>query len=429
MVELNSFLKGIADAIRSKKGTNDKINARNFASEIESISCGGSSVNGIIEVDTLPTENIDTNTFYKTRKEFLNVYLYASEDEKFLLTDLGMLIAGCEKVETKPTTNIIESGEAGFYLYYVTNENEIFMYLNMGSGADWFSLGSLLEMAMEIQLTFMGEVEENNINVTNAGYYAYMVEGSYYKYDNKWVRYRYNAKEIEVKSTQDTVEISPNSPNDYFSKVTINAITSADIDGLRPENIIKGVSILDIYGTAMTIGNFYSTSPYIPFEELTITNSIHLNENAFEGKYIKKISIELGGQVVGDDHYNALPVCCFKNCDANTIKLKGEYYPKFHFYKTQGYLESGELGVYWVQSSCFSGCKKLTKLVLDFPEFKAIVNTTPITNLVQNIFYNTPIASGTGYIYVPDTLVDTVKALEGWSLYASQIKPISEYVE
>ena len=43
MAELNSFLKGIADAIRSKKGTTDKINASNFASEIASISGGGSS--------------------------------------------------------------------------------------------------------------------------------------------------------------------------------------------------------------------------------------------------------------------------------------------------------------------------------------------------------------------------------------------------
>ena len=41
MAELNSFLKSIADAIRSKKGTTDKINAQNFASEIERISGGG----------------------------------------------------------------------------------------------------------------------------------------------------------------------------------------------------------------------------------------------------------------------------------------------------------------------------------------------------------------------------------------------------
>jgi len=38
-------------------------------------------------------------------------------------------------------------------------------------------------------------------------------------------------------------------------------------------------------------------------------------------------------------------------------------------------------------------------------------------------------AKGTGYIYVPDVLVDSYKSDANWSTYASQIKPLSEYVE
>lgn len=38
---LKTYLTGIADAIRTKKGTTDPINAQNFASEIESIESGG----------------------------------------------------------------------------------------------------------------------------------------------------------------------------------------------------------------------------------------------------------------------------------------------------------------------------------------------------------------------------------------------------
>ena len=41
-------------------------------------------------------------------------------------------------------------------------------------------------------------------------------------------------------------------------------------------------------------------------------------------------------------------------------------------------------------------------------------------------FNNTPIANGTGYIYVPDDLVEQYKAATNWSVHASQIKPISE---
>lgn len=44
-------------------------------------------------------------------------------------------------------------------------------------------------------------------------------------------------------------------------------------------------------------------------------------------------------------------------------------------------------------------------------------------------FSNSGISRGTGYIYVPDELVNTYKAASIWSQYASQIKPLSELPE
>lgn len=38
----------------------------------------------------------------------------------------------------------------------------------------------------------------------------------------------------------------------------------------------------------------------------------------------------------------------------------------------------------------------------------------------------TPMKNGTGFIYVPDHLVDQYKSATNWSTYASQIKPLSE---
>ena len=43
-----------------------------------------------------------------------------------------------------------------------------------------------------------------------------------------------------------------------------------------------------------------------------------------------------------------------------------------------------------------------------------------------NMFYNTPIASGNGSIFVPDNMVSAYKAASGWSAHASVIKGISE---
>ena len=39
------------------------------------------------------------------------------------------------------------------------------------------------------------------------------------------------------------------------------------------------------------------------------------------------------------------------------------------------------------------------------------------------------IASGTGYIYVPDNLVDSYKADSNWAALSAKIKGISEYSE
>lgn len=47
----------------------------------------------------------------------------------------------------------------------------------------------------------------------------------------------------------------------------------------------------------------------------------------------------------------------------------------------------------------------------------------------KNALANTPIASGTGYIYVPKSLVEQYKVATNWSVYAAQIRAIEDYPE
>lgn len=68
-------------------------------------------------------------------------------------------------------------------------------------------------------------------------------------------------------------------------------------------------------------------------------------------------------------------------------------------------------------TNAFYGCSALTALILR--------NTEQISTITGTPFANTPIASGTGYIYVPAAQVDTYKA--NWSTYASQIRAIEDY--
>lgn len=71
---------------------------------------------------------------------------------------------------------------------------------------------------------------------------------------------------------------------------------------------------------------------------------------------------------------------------------------------------------------CFDNCSKLVTLVMS--------NITQVPTMTGvNVFNNTPISKGTGYIYVPDDMVDSFKSATNWSSFAGQIKPISEYVE
>ena len=71
-----------------------------------------------------------------------------------------------------------------------------------------------------------------------------------------------------------------------------------------------------------------------------------------------------------------------------------------------------------IGSNSFAYCSKLTSLTLS----KNQVATLSSTNALNN----TPIAQGTGYIYVPDNLVAQYKTATNWATYANRILPISQ---
>lgn len=64
----------------------------------------------------------------------------------------------------------------------------------------------------------------------------------------------------------------------------------------------------------------------------------------------------------------------------------------------------------------------LRMLILRYPDGVCALRSTSALS-------GTPIASGTGNVYVPHNLVEQYKTATNWSTYASQIKPISELEE
>ncbi|MBE7001159.1 MAG: hypothetical protein E7421_00430 [Ruminococcaceae bacterium] len=80
-----------------------------------------------------------------------------------------------------------------------------------------------------------------------------------------------------------------------------------------------------------------------------------------------------------------------------------------------------KLGGATMGNSGFYNTKALTTLVLGGDVLNPLGNT--------NAFNDSGIAKGTGYVYVPDDLVDTYKTATNWATFADQIKPISELEE
>lgn len=75
-----------------------------------------------------------------------------------------------------------------------------------------------------------------------------------------------------------------------------------------------------------------------------------------------------------------------------------------------------------INATGFSGCSSLEILILRKSDKAVSLGNT-------SAFNNTPIANGTGYVYVPAALVESYKSATNWSTYASQIRAIEDYPE
>ena len=69
-------------------------------------------------------------------------------------------------------------------------------------------------------------------------------------------------------------------------------------------------------------------------------------------------------------------------------------------------------------SNTFHNCHSLQIIIL---------RGDAVCYLKDRVFYDTPIASGTGYIYVPRALIEDYKVATNWSVYADQFRALEDY--
>ena len=233
---------------------------------------------------------------------------------------------------------------------------------------------------------------------------------------------------------------------------------------------------------ACTSVNIYAFSEARSLESVSIPNvtDISLAQNLFE--YCSKLQeIEIGA-------ITKIPSNCFSSCQSlesvdfkevtqiessafsNCSKLKSVDFPLVtlipgNVFQNCIALTSVNLpSVIQCGYSAFNGCKALVNIVLpactalssfaflscnaletvDLPvcknlnfagifqnctNLKAVIlrSTDGVVQVMSNAFNPSGIASKTGYIYVPASLIDAYKANTNWSTYASQFRALEDY--
>lgn len=112
----------------------------------------------------------------------------------------------------------------------------------------------------------------------------------------------------------------------------------------------------------------------------------------------------------------------FKSCS----NLRTVIIPNVNTITTNGFYGCSRLkdlelpAIVLIETKAFQSCSSLAKLVLSGDSVAMLTGA--------DAFSNTPIGNGSGYIYVPDSLVSSYKSAPGWSTYSAQIKSINELV-
>lgn len=97
----------------------------------------------------------------------------------------------------------------------------------------------------------------------------------------------------------------------------------------------------------------------------------------------------------------------------------------------------------YIMGSCFRDCDNLQRADIANPliSFGSYTfRSTSLDTLIlrggklstlssTNTFQSSPIADGTGYIYVPQTLIEQYKVATNWVMYANQFRAIEDYPE
>jgi len=143
-----------------------------FLANTTPVSGGECTKPHVIEVDTLPTENIDENAVYfcdgkycKGNGAFYDIILCYTEGFTISMADSAAeqgMAFGCFTIPTKTTEGILASSDTEMYAYYIVDENDIFAYQD----------GAWVALSQDGSLQFGGLINDISEATTAATYYG-----------------------------------------------------------------------------------------------------------------------------------------------------------------------------------------------------------------------------------------------------------------
>lgn len=164
-----------------------------------------------------------------------------------------------------------------------------------------------------------------------------------------------------------------------------------------------------------------------------IANAIRSKNGSTDTYLVSEMADAIGGISVGDA--TSLVDGSIRNLRSDATSVRYYFMYNFSGIRTVELPFAKTIG-----ERAFGGCSNLVSVVLGAVtriDGRAFSYASNLAELVLNVeeiptlasvsaFENTPIAAGSGNIYITDALVEQLKTTSPWNTYAAQIKPISE---
>ena len=193
----------------------------------------------------------------------------------------------------------------------------------------------------------------------------------------------------------------------YCDRDIVVTAEGGDIDAL----ITRSITEID---SEVTVVGYYAFTNCSSLVKVNLPNVITVSGYGFQAcTSLRNVTLPKTTGINGYGFYNCTSL---ENVDIPNIRSVGNY----AFRKCSSLTKVNLYQTYTINVYAFYECTNLETVIL-------CKTDKPCTLSATNCLQNTKIANGTGYIYVPKSLIDSYKSATNWSTYAAQFRAIEDY--